>query len=157
MTVDPRIDLPVPQPNKQHEALVSFWWTSAMLKNVSRRFFRENYSSEAHFNLLATLMKSEGPMTQNELSQKLLVDKSNITGLLDKLESLGQIKRNKVPEDRRSYHITLTDAGRELLAGLDVLYSEMVHKVMDCFTEEQCDQLVSLTRKLRISLIEHAS
>lgn len=157
MNGDPRIDLPLPLPNKQHEALVSFWWTSAMLKKISRRFFRENYSSEAHFNLLATLMRSEGPTTQNELSQKLLVDKSNITGLLDKLEALGQIKRNKAPNDRRSYHITLTEAGRELVEGLDVLYSGMVEQVMSVFTEEECEQFVSLTRKLRISLIEHAT
>jgi len=157
MNVDPRIDLPLPQPDQRHEAIVSFWWTSAMLKKVSRRFFRENYSSEAHFNLLMTLVKSEGPLTQNELSQKLLVDKSNITGLLDKLEALGQIRRNKAPNDRRSYHITLTDTGRELVERLDVLYSEMVQQVMTDFTEEECEQLVSLARKLRVSLIEHAT
>jgi len=157
MNGDPRIDLPLPQPDKQHEALVSFWWTSAMLKKISGRFFRENYSSEAHFNLLATLMRSDEPVTQNELSQKLLVDKSNITGLLDKLEALGQIKRNKVPGDRRSYHVTLTKAGHELVEGLDVLYSSMVRQVMSVFTEEECEQFVSLTRKLRISLIEHAT
>ena len=157
MNGDPRIDLPLPQPDTQHEALVSFWWTSAMLKKISGRFFRENYSSEAHFNLLITLARSDGPVTQNELSQKLLVDKSNITGLLDKLEALGQIKRNKVPGDRRSYHVTLTNAGRELVEGLDVLYSSMVQQVMSAFTEEECEQFVSLTRKLRISLIEHAT
>ncbi|MDP6634594.1 MAG: MarR family transcriptional regulator [Phycisphaerae bacterium] len=157
MNGDPRIDLPLPQRDKQHEAIVSFWWTSTMLKKVSRRFFRENYSSEAHFNLLITLARSEEPMTQNELSQKLLVDKSNITGLLDKLEALGQIKRNKVPADRRSYHVTLTKVGQELVEGLDVLYSGMVRQVMSAFTEEECEQFVSLTRKLRISLIEHAT
>ena len=157
MNGDPQIDLPLPQPNIQHEAIVSFWWTSAMLKKVSRRFFRDNYSSEAHFNLLATLAQAEGPTTQNDLSQKLLVDKSNITGLLDKLEALGQIKRNKAPNDRRSYHITLTKTGRELVEGLNVLYAEMVEQVMSAFTEEECEQLVSLTRKLRISLIEHAT
>ena len=157
MDGDPRIDLPLPQPDKQHEAIVSFWWTSAMLKKVSRRFFRENYSSEAHFNLLVTLRRVDGPMTQNELSHKLLVDKSNITGLLDKLEALGQIKRNKVAGDRRSYHVTLTKSGHELVDGLDVLYSEMVQDVMSDFTEEECEQLASLTRKLRISLIEHAT
>jgi DNA-binding MarR family transcriptional regulator len=155
MNGDPRIELPLPQPDRQHEAIVSFWWTSAMLKKVSRRFFRENYSSEAHFNLLVTLKRSEESITQNELSQKLLVDKSNITGLLDKLEALGQIKRNKVPGDRRSYHVTLTESGHEMVEGLDVLYSEMVQQVMSAFTEEECEQLVSLTKKLRISLIEH--
>ena len=157
MDGNPRIDLPLPQPTRQHEALVSFWWTSAMLKKVSRRFFRENYSSEAHFNLLVTLARSDGPTTQNELSQMLLVDKSNITGLLDKLEALGQIKRNKVPGDRRSYHVTLTKAGRELVEGLDGVYAEMVEQVMSVFTEEECRQFVSLTRKLRISLIDHAT
>jgi len=145
----------MPQPDKRHEALISFWWTSMMLKKVSRRFFRENYSSEAHFNLLATLQRSEYPLTQNDLSEKLLVDKSNITGLLDKLEAVGQIKRNKVPGDRRSYHITLTKAGSEFVEGLGAVYSEMVGKVMSAFTEGQCDELIELTRRLRISLIEH--
>ena len=82
---------------------------------------------------------------------------ADLQARLDKLEALSQIQRNKVPGDRRSYHITLTDTGREFVEGLDVLYSDMVRQVMSDFTEEECQQLVSLTRKLRISLIEHAT
>ena len=155
------VDLPMSFVDKSRRALVGFWWTSTLMKKIARQFFARQGSSEAQFNLLAVLRYSDGPesesagpMTQNELSRKLLVDKSNITSLIDRMERDGLIRRNAVPGDRRSYHISLTDAGHEAIDRIDPLYEEVAAQVMSGFSPVERDELIRLTRKLRLALLE---
>jgi len=161
MNVRANVELPMPFADEAREAMVAFWWTSTLLKKVSRRFFRQRGSSEAQFNLLMALKyvhgpdsQADGPLTQNELSRRLLVDKSNVTGLIDRLEALGLIRRNQVANDRRSYHISLTDAGREMIDTLEVPYRDVIARVMSPFTPAEQRELIRLTRKLRVALAD---
>jgi DNA-binding MarR family transcriptional regulator len=63
--------------------------------------------------VLYTLYKGDGiPIT--ELSKKVFLDNSTLTGLLDRLEKLGLVVRSATSEDRRCYHIYLTDKAKSL-------------------------------------------
>jgi DNA-binding MarR family transcriptional regulator len=66
------------------------------------------------FNVLNILASSPTDPTQREISDILVVDRSNITGLLDRMESAGWVKREDVPGDRRAYRVKLTPSGRRL-------------------------------------------
>jgi len=59
------------------------------------------------------LLKQRDGRTMTELSSILEVDNSTLTGLADRLERAGFIRRDANPEDRRSSHIYLMPAGRE--------------------------------------------
>lgn len=146
-------ELPVFFESKAHEALISVWWTGVLLKKEAKRFFRSSLNSDAQFNILMILKYSDTLQTQNDLSQKLLVDKSNITGLVDRMEQMNLIRRNAVAGDRRSYHITLTDKGREIIDELDTKYEARVARIMAEFTPEENQQLINLTAKLRRGLM----
>ncbi|HQH99787.1 MAG TPA: MarR family winged helix-turn-helix transcriptional regulator [Deltaproteobacteria bacterium] len=65
----------------------------------------------AQSGALYYLMANDGCLL-SELSRALLLDKSAITGLIDRLESKGLVKRRATPADRRAINIFLTDAGR---------------------------------------------
>lgn len=145
-------DIPIEFRNPAHEALMNVLWTGTMLKKTSRTFFRQAPLSEAEFNLLMVLHHSENPLSQNDLSDRLLVDKSNVTGLIDRLEKAKLIRRNAVPNDRRRYHITLTEAGCELVDELNPAYYGMVSEVMSGLSEREYRTLVRLTRKVRHGL-----
>ncbi|MEO7092352.1 MAG: MarR family transcriptional regulator [Polyangiales bacterium] len=54
------------------------------------------------------------PMTMTDLANQLFCDASNITGLVDKLESRDLIERQASTEDRRVKMIALTKAGAAL-------------------------------------------
>lgn len=56
----------------------------------------------------------EEPMPMSELARKLDCDNSNITGIVDRLESRGLIARSPSPEDRRVKLLVLTKEGEEL-------------------------------------------
>ena len=67
----------------------------------------------SQFDVIATLGDTEG-MTCKELSEKTLVTKGTLTGVLDRLETKGLIVRVPSREDRRSIFIRLTPKGDAL-------------------------------------------
>lgn len=56
----------------------------------------------------------ERPVPMTELASTLACDASNITGLVDKLETRGLIERTPNPADRRVKMIAVTTSGAEL-------------------------------------------
>ena len=56
-------------------------------------------------------VEPDRPTAMSELANQLFCDASNITGLVDKLESRGLIERRPRPDDRRVKEIALTRAG----------------------------------------------
>jgi DNA-binding MarR family transcriptional regulator len=69
--------------------------------------------SLAKLNVLGILVGSNSPLTLGELAQKLACVRSNVTQLVDRLESDGLVKREADPADRRSIRAVITDAGRD--------------------------------------------
>ena len=67
----------------------------------------------SQFDVIATLGDTEG-MTCRELSEKTLVTKGTLTGVLDRLETKGLVARVPSREDRRSIFIRLTPKGDAL-------------------------------------------
>jgi len=145
-------DIPLVFKNVPHEALMNILWTGTQLKRTARTFFRDAPMTEAEFNLLMVLHHSSDSLSQNDLSERLLVDKSNITGLIDRLQKSGLIVRNPVPNDRRRYHITLTEEGRALITRANPAYYQLVNEVMAGLSPSECRTLVDLTRKVRQGL-----
>lgn len=149
MATKNNIDLPLRIEDINQKAMISLWWTSTLLKKVARRFFTAHNTSEAQYNLLHTISFAPEPYTQKELSEILLVDKSNITGLIDRAEKEGLIVRKPVPGDRRSYHVVLTDKGKVMVQEVGGLYEQHVAEVMSAFSTVEKDELMVLTRKIR--------
>ena len=53
-----------------------------------------------------------GPRGMAELAQCFGVEKATLTGLVDRAEQRGLVRRSPVPGDRRALRVTLTDTGR---------------------------------------------
>src|SRR5438477_12137476 len=71
-----------------------------------------SHMSPARFDVLAQLSVAPG-ISQQELSNRLLVTKGNTTTLLDKMTAQGLVERRPDPEDRRSYRLYLTEEGQQ--------------------------------------------
>ena len=67
----------------------------------------------SQFDVIATLGDTEG-MTCKELSEKTLVTKGTLTGVLDRLAKKGLVERIPSREDRRCFIIRLTTKGDDL-------------------------------------------
>lgn len=53
--------------------------------------------------------------TMAALARHLVLDKSSITGLVDRAERRGLVRRTADPADGRSVRVAITDLGRELI------------------------------------------
>lgn len=71
--------------------------------------------SNAQLDVLANLLAGpdEG-LTQEQLGQRLLVTKGNVSGMLDRLGERNLVERRPHPEDRRSKLVHLTPPGRDV-------------------------------------------
>jgi DNA-binding MarR family transcriptional regulator len=63
---------------------------------------------------LLGILRDRSP-TIMELARFLQLDKSSVTGLVDRAQERGLVTRTASTLDRRSVHVTLTAAGRELV------------------------------------------
>ena len=126
----------------EHEALMGIWWSGALLKQCARRFLKKHTSTEAQFNILMSLKYAEKPLSQQELSDRIFVDKSNLTVLIDSLESLGFVTRSRVKEDRRAYHLHLTEQGMEFITNIEKPYRELIHNILAGFSEDEMRQRI---------------
>ncbi len=52
------------------------------------------------------------PPVQKTIAEKLLVSKSNVVAVIDKLEKSGLVLRERCREDRRQIYVNLTEEGR---------------------------------------------
>ncbi|WP_150240921.1 MarR family winged helix-turn-helix transcriptional regulator [Nocardiopsis quinghaiensis] len=69
------------------------------------------------YHVLAAVSRGEPP-TQAALAERLLIDRSVMTYLLDDLEAVGLVRRRIDPHDRRVRRVCATGHGREVLAGV---------------------------------------
>jgi DNA-binding MarR family transcriptional regulator len=64
--------------------------------------------------LICTLI--EGPVGMSELGRLLHLEKSSLTGLVDRVERRGLVIRTRDPSDRRASQVALTGQGARLAA-----------------------------------------
>jgi DNA-binding MarR family transcriptional regulator len=104
--------------------------TSGVLLRESQHFFRPLGVTEAQFNVLNVLANAPTGLSQRELGDVLVVDRSNVTGLLDRMEKAGWVRREGHPQDRRIHRVMLTAKGRQLWTKVWPLYVAAVEKVV---------------------------
>src|SRR5467141_4194090 len=63
---------------------------------------------------LLHLIEPDRPIPMGQLAETLACDASNVTGLVDRLESRGLVRRRPSAEDRRVKVLDLTPAGSRL-------------------------------------------
>lgn len=124
--------------------------TANTMVRASRRIFRPYGLSEAQFNVLNVLAapESAGGVTQREISDILVVDRSNVTGLLDRMESAGWVRREHVPGDRRAWSVRLTPAGRRLWEKCEPAYTRAVRAAMAPLAPEKMKVALAVLAEL---------
>ena len=92
---------------------------STQIEIEIRRRLRERFGvSLPRFDYLAQLHRHPDGLRMNALSRYLMVSGGNVTGLTDELEKDGLVTRDDDPDDRRSYRVRLTPAGRTTFEGM---------------------------------------
>jgi DNA-binding MarR family transcriptional regulator len=102
-------------PSPRYSAFLRLLRTADTLWNASRIYLARWDLSPSQFNILNLAHSEPNGMSQIELGRRLLMHRSNVTGLVDRLEKRGLVTRQTDSNDRRVYQIILTKAGRKLI------------------------------------------
>lgn len=118
-----------PKPGPRYQSLLQLLRTAETIWNASRLFFQQWDLSPSQFNILNLLRGSSEGLTQIDLSRELITHRSNITGLIDRLEKRGFVQRKTSPFDRRVWRISLTKDGAALIREVLPSYYRLIEQV----------------------------
>jgi DNA-binding MarR family transcriptional regulator len=109
------------------------------------------------FDVLAELARApERGFTFVELSRLLLVTSGNLTGIIDRLEAEGVVRRVPESSDRRVTRMKLTPRGKKLTEEMLPQHAEDVSRMLSVMPGERLKELNDLLGQLRDGLHERA-
>ena len=156
MPLEHELGLKKPLAIPSHEALLNIYYTSTGLRKQVTEFLRPFGLTDVQFNVLMLLKhqsEAEEGLSQARISEMMLVNRANITSLIDRMEKAGSVMRTAT-DDRRYNIIKMTVKGKKLLAKVEPLYARKVKKVMACLGKTEQKRLVSLLEKIREHIAE---
>jgi DNA-binding MarR family transcriptional regulator len=118
------------------------------------RHIRAMRLTPSQFDVIATLGDTDG-MTCSDLSAATLVTKGTLTGVLDRLEQKGLIRRDDVAGDRRCTKIRLTEKGEVLFEKTFAAHAAFLRPYFDrALTQKDADQARTLLLRIRDSFLQ---
>jgi DNA-binding MarR family transcriptional regulator len=139
----------------EHEALLNIYYTANLLKKRADTFFKTFGLTDVQFNVMTLLHHHSGPedgLSQTQLSDMMLVNRGNITSLVDRMEKAELVTRMAHSKDRRFNIIKLTTKGAKLFTRVEPHYLEQIRQVMSGATESEQKKLMAILEKVRANL-----
>lgn len=155
MSLNEELGLRHPIATTGHEALLNIYFTSVCIRKRAADFLRRYGLTDVQVNVLMLLKhqadEGEG-LSQSQLSSMMLVNRANVTGLVDRLEQAKLVMRTTDPSDRRSNLVRLTQRGRRLLEKVEPAYGREVARIMEVLTAAEQRRLIGLLERVRANI-----
>ncbi|WP_282943516.1 MarR family transcriptional regulator [Paenibacillus sp. RC67] len=119
---------------------------SYLVQSIIGRVGADHELSIIQIRLLGILRDREPSMLQ--LAQHLGLDKSSITGLVDRAERRGLVERTIAPNDRRGFNVRVTSAGRQLVHVVGDEIERQLNAVIEVITETERSHLAAFATKI---------
>ncbi len=131
------------------EAALSVVRTSDQLQIRFARLFREHGLTPSQYNVLRILRGEGKPLPILEIASRTITVVPGITGLIDRLEQAGFVKRLRCENDRRVIFVSLTEHGTKTLAALDEPLAALHKKLLGHLAHGELMDLIRLLEKAR--------
>jgi len=105
--------------------------------------------SQAKWQSLLFLYRSEGPCTQTEIAEFLDIESPTLVRQLDRLASDGWIERKSCPGDRRARHIVLTTRAKKVCAEIEAVVSEVRQQLLANVSKAELMQCIAILQKVQ--------
>jgi MarR family 2-MHQ and catechol resistance regulon transcriptional repressor len=104
--------------------------------------------THSQFDVIATL-GNQTPMTCKEIGEKTLITKGTLTGVLERLEDKGLIKKYLNTEDGRSYKTGLTKEGQKVFDKSFNEHLAYLEKAFGKLSKKDLETTATLLKSLR--------
>lgn len=154
MPLKEELGFPHPIATRPHEAVLNIVVTAGLLNKEGERILNPCGLTEAQFNVLMLLkhQTEKGAADQTTLGKMLVVNRSNVTGLIDRMERAGFVKRKADPVDRRINRVTITAKGRAALEKATKIYMKRIGEIFSDLSVEGQKTLCRTLESLRTAL-----
>ncbi len=124
--------------------------TTWAMNNFVNRLLKEsglNDISVAYFAALQALWDEDG-LSISDLGQRVHLEKSTMTSLIDRMEKAGLLKRVNHPTDRRAYQIYLTPRGKSIQAKIDRVAHQAYQALTRGISEKELKVSIEVCRQI---------
>ena len=123
---------------------------AGMTKSLDAELMREHRLPLSSYEVLLYLADSpEGRLRMSELADSVLLSRSGLTRLVDRMERDGLLRRQRCEEDQRGWFAEITDEGRELFERARVTHLDGVRqRFLNHLTSDEQRTLAALWEKL---------
>ena len=124
--------------------------TSRVSKQYSQRAFSQmDFGITIDQWVLLKIIEENAPLSQKELAVRSFRDPASITRTLDLLGKKELIQRNPIKDNRRQYHIELTEQGMAFIAKhMDTIQQHREQSIKG-FTETELQQLKEMLERIQ--------
>ena len=152
MSLEKELSLNVPFTLKSHDSLLNVYFTATCIKKQATEFLSQFDLTAVQVNLLMMLghqAEESGGLSQVRLSEMMLVNRANVTSLVDRMEKAGFVIRTAAEGDRRSNIIKMTAKGKKLLKKVEPIYAKEVQRIMSPLNDGEQKKLVNMLERVR--------
>ncbi len=126
--------------------------TLAVTSHLKKGFANKGIGTikPAYLGVLLSLWNEDG-LQANELGKRAGLEPSTMTGLLDRMERDGLVKRKPDPNDRRAHRIHLTKEGVAAEVSATKVVSDTLEKVFNTISEEDIETTKNVLRTVLLN------
>lgn len=142
-----------PFPHPSSEALVSVLRTAALLEHQLNEVFRPHGITELQYNVLR-ILRGAGPdgLCGREISARLISMVPDVSRLLDRMEGMQLLRRERDASDRRHVTARITPKGLRLLDETGATLDAFERERFGHFDAERLQQIIDGLADLREAL-----
>jgi MarR family transcriptional regulator, lower aerobic nicotinate degradation pathway regulator len=119
---------------------------SFLVHNALAEIAAQHDLSIVQTRLLGVLRDREP--TMNELGRHLGLDKSSVSGLVDRAQRRGLVNRTVSATDRRAFQVSITEAGRQLAGQVAARFSERIETSVELLPDTDRRLLSQLAARI---------
>jgi len=120
---------------------------AALFEVLERELVAEHDMPLAFYEVLVNLSENGGRMRMSDLADRVLLSRSGLTRLIDRMTTAGFVNRETCPSDRRGAYAVLTSGG---MAALQKAWPTHARGVAEHFAKHlDADEAKQLTAVLR--------
>lgn len=117
------------------QVVLRVFQTAQILDKAAKRVFAPHGLTAAQFNVLNLLSDQKDGLRASDLAATLIVDPSNVTGLLKRMSRDGLVVDLENKDDRRQRIVALTTKGRTLWSKASRDYEKCLNQLESMFSD----------------------
>jgi DNA-binding MarR family transcriptional regulator len=147
-------DLKMSRPFKtvEQELLLNIVRTAAVLEHDLAEKLKPFGLTPTQYNVLRILRGTPEGLCRNAVGERLVTRVPDVTRLLDRMERMGLIQRNRSGEDRRFVSTSITDKGLKLVDKLDREICSIHARQLGHLGDKKARDLIKLLTEARAEL-----